>query len=86
MKEIKSYLLNGRLITWEEGEDMISRTKDTQKDCQGTCPRCGSSKLSFLDSRLEDDSEVFEFECMECEGRAREIYSLKYVKTEYSSP
>ena len=28
MKQIKSYLLNGRLVTWEEGEDMISRTRD----------------------------------------------------------
>ena len=52
----------------------------------GTCPMCGSDKISETDSRLFVDELEVDCFCMQCHSHFKEVYDVKYNHTQWKKP
>lgn len=55
-------------------------------DVSGTCPMCGSDKISETDSRLFVDELEVDCFCVQCHFHFREVYDVKYNHTKWKKP
>jgi hypothetical protein len=49
--------------------------------CEGICPKCGSSNLIWGDADNDGDGVGYEFECEDCGCTGTEWYNLVYAET-----
>ena len=60
-------------------EDNDSVHPDAIPHCQGVCPHCGSSDLSYEGAEIDGSDVSYKWECLDCGTTGTEFYTMTFA-------
>jgi len=54
-----------------------------EKECEGSCPKCGSFKITYIDTDWYNDTEMNYCSCDDCNTEFTQYYAKVYCNTSW---